>query len=161
MEKTNFLIKLQVQGKIEEVEISPEMVESYMRKSESNLISSKILLKNDRLEESVSLAYYSMHHMLTAALFRMGIKCENHMGAIILLKELFNLDNSEISAAKRDRVDKQYYTDFVITKEEVNISIRKTEESNSMIISFISRLDSGKVAEIKRQFKEIMNTTGG
>lgn len=78
MKKTNFLNKMKKEGKLELVESSEEMKKSYMTKSESNLISSKILLANERLEESVSLAYYSMYHLLIALLFKVGIKSENH-----------------------------------------------------------------------------------
>lgn len=59
MKRINFLIELKKKGKLEIVEPSEEIKNSYIEKSESNLISAKILLKNERLEEAVSLAYYS------------------------------------------------------------------------------------------------------
>ena len=119
MKKINFLIKLKIEGKLQIVEPSDNIKDSYVRKSASNIESSKILFSNNKLEESVSLTYYSMYHMLTALLFRIGVKCENHAASIIIMQELFNLDNSEISEAKEERVDKQYYTNFEINKEEV------------------------------------------
>jgi uncharacterized protein (UPF0332 family) len=64
MKKTNFLNKIKKEGKLELVQPSEEMKQSYLIKSESNIISAKILLTNGRLEESVSLAYYSMYHLL-------------------------------------------------------------------------------------------------
>ncbi|MBS3088829.1 HEPN domain-containing protein [Candidatus Pacearchaeota archaeon] len=82
MKKINFLSKLRREGKLEIVEPSEEMKKSYILKSESNLTSAKILLNNNRLEESVSLAYYSMYHLLIALLFKIGIKSENHSGSI-------------------------------------------------------------------------------
>ena len=109
MRKINFLAKLFDEGKLQLVNPSEEIKDSYIKKSESNLISAKILLENNKLEESVSLVYYSMYHMLTALLFKVGIKCENHSASIILLKELFSIDNSGIFFAKKERVDKQYY----------------------------------------------------
>lgn len=108
MKKINFLKKLCNQGKLELVESSEELKQSYILKSESNLISAKILLNNDKFEESVGLAYYSMYHLLTALLFKIGIKSENHSASIILLKNLFNHDNKEIFDAKKERIDKQY-----------------------------------------------------
>ena len=83
----NFLNKLKRQGKLELAESSDEIKQSYLEKSESNFISAKILLKNNRLEESISLIYYSMYHTLLALLFKIGVKSENHSGSIILLKE--------------------------------------------------------------------------
>lgn len=73
------------------------------------------------------MAYYSMYYMVLALLFATGIKCENHSGAIILLERLYGIDNHRIAAAKRDRIDKQYYIDFAITAEEVRDSIGETE----------------------------------
>ena len=89
MKEINFLKKIKEQRKLELVDSSEEMKMSYMIKSESNLISAKILLGNERLEESVSLTYYSMYHLLNALLFKVGIKSENHTASIILLKLLF------------------------------------------------------------------------
>lgn len=140
MKKTDFLIKLAKERKIEIVEPSEEIKDSYLEKSESNLASAKILLENNKLEESVSLAYYSMYHSLIALLFKTGIKSENHSASIILLKELFEIDNSDISFAKRERVDKQYYVNFEITREQVKDAIRKAELFNSKILDFISKL---------------------
>ena len=120
----SFLNKLKNQGKIKLVEASEEIKESYIEKSESNLISSKILFENNQLEESISLSYYSMYHILTALLFKTGIKSENHSASIKLLKDVFDLDNLEIKKAKKERIDKQYYVDFNITKQETKNSIK-------------------------------------
>ncbi len=89
--------------------------EAYRKKSESYLASAKILFENKRLEETVLMAYYSMYYMVLALLFATGIKCENHSGAMILLENLYGIDNTRIAAAKRERIDKQYYVDFAIT----------------------------------------------
>ncbi|WP_332450041.1 HEPN domain-containing protein [Methanoculleus sp.] len=91
---------------------SAQVQEAYRKKSESYLVSAKILLENERLEETVSMAYYSMYYMVLALLFATGIKCENHSGATILLESLYGIDNSRIAAAKRDRIDKQYYVNY-------------------------------------------------
>src|SRR3989338_9292281 len=140
MKKINFLKKLRKQGKLELVESSEELKQSYIIKSESNLISAKILLNNDKFEESVGLAYYSMYHLLTALLFKIGIKSENHSASIILLKDLFGQNNKDIFEAKTERLDKQYYVDFIITKKDVEDAIMKAEVFNSKMIDFISKI---------------------
>ncbi len=155
MIKTSFLAKLSKEKKLELVEPSEEIKESYIKKSESNLISAKILLENDKLEEAVALTYYSMYHMLTALLFKAGIKCENHTGSIILLRELFSLDNSEILTAKSERVDKQYYTDFKIKKEEVIAAIKNAEMFNGQLIDFISRISNLDIANYRQKLMEL------
>ena len=100
MKRINFLAKLKKEGKLEIVEPSEEIKDSYIKKSESNIISAKILLENNRLEESVSLSYYSMYHMATALFYKTGIKCGNHAALIVLLKKIFDfisrLDSSKI-----------------------------------------------------------------
>lgn len=156
MKKTNFLAKLFKQETLQLVEPSLEMKDSYLMKSESNLISSKILLQNNRLEESVGLAYYSMYHSITALLFRAGIKCENHAAAIILLRQLFNIDNSEIKLAKTERIDKQYYVSFSITRNEVEDMIKLAEKFNKMLLDFISRINSNDVLNYRIKFKSMV-----
>lgn len=156
MKEINFLNKLLREKKIEIIEPSEEIKLSYIKKSESNLDSSKILLKNNKLEESITFTYYSMYHMLTALLYKTGIKCENHAGSILLMKLLFEMDNSGIFNAKKERIDKQYYTDFKITKEEISLAIKDTEKFNSLIFDFISKLTNEKITEYRGKFKELL-----
>jgi len=156
MARQGFLAKLARRGKLEMVEPSEEIRNSYMQKSESYLESARILLEKGKLEESVSMAYYSMYHMLTALLFRAGIKCENHSASIILLKEVFGLDSSEISKIKIERVDKEYYVDFQITKEEVVGIISRAQDFSSSIADFISRLNSGKIRMFRIRMESLL-----
>lgn len=156
MKKTNFLTKLQTEGKLKIIEPSEEIKEAYFVKSESNLISSKILFENNCFEESVSMAYYSMYNLLNALLFKVGIKCENHSGAIFLLKSLFNLDNSKLTFAKKERIDKQYYVDFNVTKKQVLETIKLAEESNKEIMNFIVKLQNKDINEYRTKFLAIL-----
>lgn len=156
MKKTGFLGRLKLEGKLNLVEPSEEIKQSYIKKSESNIISAKILLENSRLEEAVALSYYSMYHMLTALLFKTGVKSENHAASIILLKGIFGIENSDIAHSKKERVDKQYYVDFRITKEEVINSIKKAEEFNSRILDFISRLTNKDVIGYRKKLKGVV-----
>lgn len=156
MKEMNFLNKIKKESKLELVEPSEEIKESYIKKSESNLVSAKILLNSGKLEESVSLAYYSMYHLLTALLFKVGIKSENHTASIILLKSIFNLDNKEILEAKKERIDKQYYVDFVLTKQDVIDTIKKAEIFNSKIIDFISKLTNQDIKNYRNNFEEML-----
>jgi uncharacterized protein (UPF0332 family) len=156
MKKTSFFEKLNKEEKLLLVEPSDEIKESYIEKSGSNLISAKILLENGRLEEAVSLAYYSMYHMLTALLYKAGIKCENHTASIILLEKVFEISNKEISFAKTERIDKQYYTDFAITQEEVREAIHSAEDFNKKLFDFISRIDRQKIKEYRDRLKALI-----
>ena len=155
MKKTNFLTKLKKEGKLELVSPSDEIKRAYMNKSESNITSAKILLKNNKFEESVSLAYYSMYHLLTALLFQAGIKSENHTASIIILGEIFDIDNKEIYGAKKERIDKQYYVGFSVTKEEVEETIMKAELFNKKISDFISKMNNEDVKRCRSKFSNL------
>lgn len=156
MKKSDFFNRLQEEGKLQLVQPSEEIMSSYLKKSDSHLASAKLLLKNDRLEESVSLTYYSMYYLLLSLFFRVGIKCENHSAAIILLKELFNVDNSLISYAKKERIDKQYYVDFKIMKIEVEELIQAAEVFNSKILDFIEKLNSEEITEFRTKIETLL-----
>jgi len=155
MKKINFLIKLREEGKLGLVEPSEEIKKSYILKSESNLTSAKILLENNKLEESIALTYYSMYHMLTALFFKAGIKCENHSASAIIMKEVFSLDNLDIVNAKSERVDKQYYTGFEIAKQEVLDAIKNAELFNSKLLDFISRINNKAIENYRKILEEL------
>ena len=154
MKKINFLIRLKEEGTLSIIEPSDEIKESYVRKSAGSLKSAKILLENGQIEDAVPMAYYSMYNMLTALLYKAGIKCENHSASIIILKELFGIENSRIMSAKTERVDKQYYVDFKITKEEVWNLIKSAEQFNSTLYDFIDKLTTKQASEYKKEFED-------
>jgi uncharacterized protein (UPF0332 family) len=156
MKKPSFFSRLYDEGKLQLVEPSESVKESYMKKSDSYLASAKLLLANNRLEETVSLAYYSMYYAALALLFRVGIKCENHSAVIILLKEIFGIDNSELSSAKKERIDKQYYIDFAVAKEDVEELIAKAEKSNPRILDFIERLNQEKIVKFRSRTEALI-----
>lgn len=155
MKKIKFLTKLKKEEKLELVNLSEEIKSSYIAKSESNLISAKILLENSRFEEAVALTYYSMYYMLIALFFKVGIKCENHAASIILMKELFDLDNSDISNAKKERIDKQYYVGFHIVNKEVIEAVTNAEVFNSKLLDFISKVNNRDIKEYRNKFNEL------
>ena len=95
-----------------------------------------------------------MYNMLTALLYKVGIKCENHSASILILKELFCIENSKIIFAKRERVDKQYYVDFKITKEEVGNMIKSAEQFNSMLYDFSDKLTTKEALEHRKEFED-------
>jgi uncharacterized protein (UPF0332 family) len=156
MRKTGFFTRLYEEGTLQLVEPSEEVKAAYLKKSESHLMSAKILLDHDKLEESVSTTYYSMYYMTLALFFRAGIKCENHSATIILLNKIFNIDNSEISTAKRERVNKQYFVDFSIIREEVEELIETAEAFNSKILDFTEKLNSENIAGFRKKMERLL-----
>jgi uncharacterized protein (UPF0332 family) len=134
MKESGFLIRLAREGKLKLAEPSDEICKSYLRKADDCLRSGKILLDNNLHENSVSECYYAMYNTLTAALFRVGIKCENHSGSIILLHTVFGRkDLSDVIAnSKKERIDKQYYVgsgpDTKLTRGSSTAMVAAAEE---------------------------------
>ncbi len=150
----NFLIKLKKERKLEIVEKSQEMYESYLSKSENCLRSAKILLKESIYENSIINSYYAMYNCVLALFFKCGIKCENHTGSIIILREIFSLSKLAklLEEAKKSRIDRQYYVSGI--KEEVNSSsaekaIITSEDFILELRSFINNIRSSKIEKIR------------
>jgi uncharacterized protein (UPF0332 family) len=132
------------------------MKAAYLKKSESHLVSARLLLDNDLFEQSVSMAYYSMYYSVMALFFATGIKCENHTAAIILLREIFGRDNSEIKNAKNERIDKQYYVMSAPVREDVVALIRTAESFNADLRDFTDRLTTAKIDQFRKKFTSII-----
>ncbi len=106
------------------------------------------------------MSYYAMYNLLLALLARIGIKCENHSGSILLLKllfdkkELYNL----ISDAKKERIDKQYYVTSEkneITKEIADELLHMAEEFNLNMKVFIKKLNNDLIEELRGKIETI------
>ena len=161
MKKISFLIKLAKEGKLQAVERNEELKGAYLQRSNESLSSAKALMQIGNLRDAVALAYYSMYHCLLAALFRIGIKCENHAASIILLNEVFGIDNTKISKAKRERVDKQYYVDFSVNKEEADNSIKTAEEFIAEMHDIIAKFNEEKIREYRKKAIKLFSEERG
>jgi len=155
MKKSTLFKRLKEEGKLKLVAPSEEVKQAYSEKSLSYLQSAKILLKNKKLEEAISMAYYSMYYMLLALLYKVGIKSENHTASISLLKDLFGLDNKDLIEAKKERIDKQYYVDFKIVDEDVKRIIKTAEFFNAKLFDYVEKLSIGEIERIREKFKKL------
>ncbi len=158
MKSIIFLNKIKKEGKLELIDPSEEITDSYIKKAESHFESAKILFASEKFEESVSMAYYGMYHSLLALLFKCGIKSENHTASIILLKELFNEYKlaKEIEFGKKERIDKQYYVDFELTKLDCKEMISKTENFILEIKMIIKNLNNEKISILRNKLEDIL-----
>ena len=155
-----FLNKLKKEQKLELVEPSEDICNSYSDKSTNCLKSAKLLLQNNLYENSVGMSYYAMYNQLTALLFRTGIKCENHAGSILLLKLLFGEEElfKIISDAKKERIDKQYYVTTEkdeITKEIAVELLNNAEDFVLKMKVVIKNLNSDTIDELSGKFETI------
>lgn len=134
------------------------MTLAYLEKSTRSLQSSKATFDIKNYEDSVALAYYSMYYSVLALFFRIGLKCENHSAAIILLKKVFDIDNRTISEAKTERVDKQYYVDFDVTKAEVLDMLGIAEEFNANLLHYIDNINQDEIVELRKKVESVFNS---
>lgn len=156
MKKPSFLHKLRKEGKLQIVEPSEDIKKAYFQRSQESLTSAKALMAIGNLKDSIALSYYAMYHCLLALLFRAGIKSENHTASILLLKSVFGLNNAIISKAKGERVDKQYYVDFEVSKQEANDAIRTAETFIAEVTDFIEKLSEAKIVEYQQRARQMM-----
>ena len=155
-----FLNKLKKEGKLELVEPSEDICNSYSEKSANCSKSAKLLLQNNLYENSIGQSYYAMYNILLALLFRVGIKCENHGGSILLLKLLFGEDDlyKLISDAKKERIDKQYYVTTEkdeITTEIADELLNNAEDFVLNMKVIIKNLNNDFVEELREKFETI------
>ena len=161
MKKPSFLRKLKKEGKLELVEPTEEICRSYTEKADNCLKSAKLLLQHNLYENSVSMSYYTMYNLLTALLFKCGMKCENHAASIILFKRLFGRADlfKIISFAKEERIDKQYYVtskkDFVLTKEATEDMLKMAEDFLVKMKLLTAELKNEQIVNLREKFKTI------
>jgi len=153
----NFLKKLKIKKIITLKEISENLKKEFLKKSEKFFLSGKLLYNNKYLESSVSDLYYSMYYSLLGLLFGCGVKSENHNASINFLNYLFNRKDlyDIIKKAKKERIDKQYYTKTETNEEEVKELLDKTKKFNFEIKKIIDSLLNEDIEEIRKKFKNI------
>ncbi len=156
MAGADFLRQLNRQGALQLVEPSGSLKDAYQSKSEGFLSSARLLLDNDRLEESVSLAYYSMYYSVLALLFRTGIKCENHTAAAMLLKLVFEKDPADLVKAKAERIETQYYIDAELTREDVKHMVLMVETFDAQMYDMTERMTTGDIEKYRSVLKELL-----
>ncbi|MEN6396927.1 MAG: HEPN domain-containing protein [Methanoregula sp.] len=156
MTKQGFIKKLDKEKALQLVAPSDEIKTAYLRKSESFLASARLLLDNNRFEESVSMAYYSMYYSVLALFFATGIKCENHTAAIILLDDVFGIDSSALESAKTERIDKQYYVTSAPVRDDVIDLITAAESFDADLLDVIDRLTTDKREAFQKKLKALL-----
>ena len=155
-ERHEFYSRIYRQGHLRPVPPSIDMKRAYQKKSESYIVSARILFENGKLEEAVSMIYYSMFYMVLALFFRTGIKCENHSAAIYLLEDLYGLDNSAIIHAKSERIDKQYYIDFNLSREDVDEMMGEAYDFNAYIMDFTEKMKGREIENYRNMFLDLV-----
>lgn len=161
MKKSGFLNKLKQKGALELVEPSEEISKSYLIKSDKCIQVAMLAYGAGIYENAVSEAYYSVYNAVMALFFKCGIKCENHSGAVLLIRDLFKLENLYpiFSEFKEDRIDNQYYVSAIETepihKEKCSERIKTAQMFNAELRACIGRITNQEISRIRERFKEI------
>ena len=160
MGTTDFLRRLHKEKALQLVEPSEILKDAYIKKSEGFLSSARLLVENGRLEEAVSIAYYSMYYSVLALLYTTGIKCENHTAAAMLLKLVFDEDPEDLVKAKSERIETQYYVDAEITEEEVRHLLLSAEAFDAKMFDTVERMSKVDIEKYREGLKKILAQPG-
>ncbi len=85
---TRFLARLRQEEKLSLIDPSENISNSYAEKSANCMKSARLLYENSLYENSVAMSYYTMYNILISLLYKVGIKSENHLGSILILRGL-------------------------------------------------------------------------
>ena len=161
MKKSNFLTKLKKKKFLKLVEPSDEISKSYSIKSDKCMQVAKLAFGAGIYENAVSEAYYSIYNTVMSLFFKCGIKCENHSGAVLVIKELFHLEKQHIifSEFKKDRIDNQYYVAMPdtepINKKKCDERISTAQRFSVELRAYIGKLTIQEINNIRKNFEEI------
>ena len=156
MKDWDLLGKISAEGRLELVDPSEEISESFMKKAEDCLKSAEVLLPENLYENSISMSYYAMYNSLTVLLRKVGIKCENHTAAIVLLKLLFKEKNLwvVIKESKEERIDTQYYIKIESTKETAKDLSAKAENFVVAVKFKANNLKEEEIEVLRKEFED-------
>ena len=154
-----FLKTLINEKKIILIEYSENLVESYKEKSDNSLKSAEVLNSSTLYENSVSMSYYAMYNITLSLLYKLGIKCENHTGTILLLNDILleNELSQQLKTAKEERIDKQYYADYKATKQDSETQLNNAKIFVSKVKSNIINISNTDRESIKQRFNKEKN----
>lgn len=159
MKNLDFLNKLKRKKILQLVDVSEDISKAYLIKSDKCIRVAKLAFEAGIYENAISEAYYSIYNAVMSLFYKCGIKCENHSGAVILIKELFDLEDlyDIFSEFKKDRIDNQYYLPIKnsepINKEKCNTRIKTAQRFNLEMRNIINRLNLNEINNLRKKFE--------
>lgn len=155
MKSTKFIQKLVSEQKISLVASSKTISLSYSQKSNTSFQAANLLFTKKFFEEAITINYYAIYNKVLSLFFSVGIKCENHSGAIILLDTVFTIDTTMLQLAKQERIEKQYYISSEIIKNDVQNLLVKTQKYLEELDYFIETITTSKKEKFLLTFKKL------
>lgn len=137
---------------------------AYLKKSETSLKSMQLNYQEKISDWTVDAAYYARYQVLYALLQKCGITCEIHDCSIMLLRFLFAdiFDESfftELERAKEQRINLVYYTNRLVSEEEIKKNVTLTPNFVLKIEEVISKIQQEKIKEIRRRLETFLGKT--
>ncbi|MGK0209108.1 MAG: hypothetical protein ACI83O_000373 [Patescibacteria group bacterium] len=148
------------QEQLKITEPSPEMSNAYLVKTKQCLKAADLLYKAGIYENATSESYFGIYNTVLSLFYKCGIKCENHTVAVILIKDLFKLDEIYITfqTLKKERIDNQYYIPTLQTKqvsqEQCRNSLASSHKCVSKIKSIIINFRQEDIKKIREKSKQ-------
>lgn len=134
---------------------------AYLKKSETSLKSMQLNYQEKINDWAVDAAYYARYQALYALLQKCGITCEIHDCSIMLLRFLFTeiFDEAlftELETAKEQRINLGYYTNRLVSEEEIKRNITSAPNFVLKIEEVVSKMSTAKVHDIQEQLKKAL-----
>jgi len=141
---------------IELIEPNENVSSAYLKKAHTSLRSMDINYKESILDWTVDAAYYARYQAVYALMQRIGVKCEIHDCTIELFRFLFNdsFDEKlflELESAKEQRINLTYYTDRLVSVEDIKENVYSAPNFVLKVEEFLSTLTSSKIKLIKEK----------
>ena len=141
---------------IELIEPNQNVSSAYLKKAHTSLRSMDINYKESILDWTVDAAYYARYQVVYALMQRIGVKCEIHDCTIELFRFLFNdsFDEElflELKRAKEQRINLTYYTDRLVSVEDIKKNVYSASNFVLKVEEFLSVLTPSKIKLIKEK----------
>ena len=157
MNDIDFIRKKFIENRIKLKDVNENISNTYFKNSEDELIASKIMIKQKLFFQSITHSYYSMYLVLQSLLYKIGIKSEDHNSSIIILKLLFNINNSNIKKVKEERIQVQYYLKSDIDKNLAMEYMQIAENFRIEINNFMNSLNKDGIKNYFNKINSILN----
>lgn len=123
------------------------LCDAYLKKANDSLKSMNLNMSARLFDWTVDAAYYARYHAIYALLQKCGIKSEIHDCSITLISFLFGeiLGEQlieELERAKEQRINLVYYTNRMISEENIRMSVELAPKFVLAIEKTISELNN-------------------
>jgi uncharacterized protein (UPF0332 family) len=143
------------------VKPNSRLSEVYLKKAKSSLNMMNAAQQIGEVEWTVTTAYYARYFVLYALLMKLGIKSEIHdcsiaVAHLIAEQGIIPLDLvDDISSAKEQRIDMQYYLPKEIKKENIEKNVKKARTFVLEMEKIIEIIDEKQINLVRENLSKL------